>query len=95
MERTDYNGELRLKDVGKKVTLVGWVSTRGTSARSNSSISAITRASSNSRSRIRQQVPDVRNEYVIQVVGTVAKKDVPNPKLPTGEIEVLVRLAQP
>ena len=28
MERSDRNGELRLKDVGRKVTLVGWVSNR-------------------------------------------------------------------
>jgi aspartyl-tRNA synthetase len=35
------------------------------------------------------KVPDVRNEYVIQVFGVVAKKDVPNQKLKTGGIEVI------
>jgi aspartyl-tRNA synthetase len=90
MERTDYNGELRLKDVGKKVTLVGWVSTRRNlgaieflDLRDNTGIVQLLIPDSAS-------VPDVRNEYVIQVVGTVQKKDVPNPKLPTGDVEVLV-----
>ncbi|MBR0301897.1 MAG: aspartate--tRNA ligase, partial [Bacilli bacterium] len=36
-------------------------------------------------------VPDVRNEYVIRVEGTVHKKDVPNKALKTGEIEILVK----
>ena len=35
------------------------------------------------------KVPDVRNEYVIQVTGTVNKKDQPNNKLKTGAIEVV------
>ena len=28
MERTDYNGNLRLKDVGRKVVLLGWVANK-------------------------------------------------------------------
>src|SRR5574344_2231351 len=90
MERTDYNGELRLKDVGRKVTLVGWVSTRRNlgaieflDLRDNTGIVQLLIQDST-------QVPDVRNEYVIQVVGTVQKKNVANPKLATGEVEVLV-----
>ncbi len=35
------------------------------------------------------KVPDIRNEYVIQVYGKVAKKDVPNKALKTGAIEVI------
>jgi len=90
MERTDYNGELRLKDVGREVTLVGWVSTRRNlgaiefiDLRDNTGLVQLTIQDSS-------QVADVRNEYVIQVKGKVAKKAVPNPKLPSGEIEVLV-----
>src|SRR5574344_1099122 len=90
MERTDYNGELRLKDVGKKVTLVGWVSTRRNlgaieflDLRDNTGIVQLLIQDSS-------KVADVRNEYVIQVEGSVQKKDVPNPKLATGEVEVLV-----
>jgi aspartyl-tRNA synthetase len=90
MERTNYNGELRLADVGKKVKLVGWVSTRRNlgaiefiDLRDNTGIVQLTIPDST-------QVPDVRNEYVLAVEGTVAKKEVPNPKIPTGEIEVKV-----
>ncbi|MCI1244945.1 MAG: aspartate--tRNA ligase [Bacilli bacterium] len=90
MERTDYNGELRLKDVGRKVVLVGWVATKR-------NLGAIQFIDLRDRTGIVQltvnegvKVPDVRNEYVLQVKGTVGKKLAPNPKILTGEIEVVV-----
>ena len=89
MERTCRNTELSLKDVGRKVTLLGWVARRR-------NLGAILFIDLRDRSGIIQimvpegkEVPDIRNEYVIQVKGTVSKKDVPNPKLKTGEIEVI------
>lgn len=89
MERTNYNGELRIGDAGKEVTLVGWVSTR----RNLGSILFIDLRDNTGIVQLcvedPSKVPDVRNEYVIQVKGVVRKKDVPNPKLPTGEIEVV------
>ena len=91
MKRTNYNGELRLANVGEEVTLVGWVSTRRNlgsilfiDLRDNTGIVQLCVEDPN-------KVPDVRNEYVIQVEGVVRKKDVPNPKLPSGDIEVLVK----
>lgn len=90
MERTDYNGELRLKDVGRKVKLVGWVSTKRNlgaiefiDLRDNTGIVQLTIQDST-------KVPDVRNEYVIAVEGTVFKKETPNKNLPTGDIEIIV-----
>ena len=89
MERTCYNANLSIKDVGRSVTLVGWVSKRR-------NLGSLLFIDLRDRSGIIQvtvkddvKVPDVRNEYVIQVHGQVAKKDVPNPKLKTGEIEVI------
>ena len=89
MKRTCLNTELSLANVGQKVTLLGWVSKR----RNFGSILFI---DLRDRSGIIQimvpdadKVPDVRNEYVIQVTGTVAKKDQPNEKLKTGAIEVV------
>lgn len=91
MKRTNYNGELRLANVGEKVTLVGWVSTR----RNLGSILFIDLRDNTGIVQLcvedPSKVPDVRNEYVIQVEGVVRKKDVPNPKLPSGDIEVLVK----
>lgn len=91
MKRTNYNGELRLSNVGEEVTLVGWVSTRRNlgsilfiDLRDNTGIVQLCVEDPN-------KVPDVRNEYVVQVEGVVRKKDVPNPKLPSGDIEVLVK----
>ena len=90
MLRNSYNGDLRLKDVGKEVSLVGWVSKK----RNLGSLQFI---DLRDRSGIVQltvnegvEVPDVRTEYVIQAKGKVAKKDVPNKNLKTGEIEVVV-----
>lgn len=88
MERTDFCGNLRLSDVGREVVLCGWVANRRNlgsllfiDLRDKSGYVQL--ATSNPDS-----VPDVRNEYVVQAFGVVRKKDVPNPNLPTGEIEV-------
>ena len=89
MKRTCLNTELGLANVGQKVTLLGWVSKR----RNFGSIIFI---DLRDRSGIIQimvpdadKVPDVRNEYVIQVTGVVSKKEQPNEKLKTGAIEVV------
>jgi aspartyl-tRNA synthetase len=90
MKRTDYNGELRLQDVGRKVALVGWVDNKRDlgsiefiDLRDNTGIVQLTAGDS-------KAIPDVRSEYVVAVTGTVGKKATPNPKIPTGEIEVLI-----
>ncbi len=90
MERTNYCGELSLSDVDKEVKLVGWVANRRNlgaiefiDLRDNTGIVQLTVQDSS-------KVADVRNEYVIAVSGHVHKKDVANPKLKTGEIEVIV-----
>ncbi|MCR5184963.1 MAG: aspartate--tRNA ligase [Bacilli bacterium] len=89
MERTHYNTALSEKNVGEHVTLLGWVSKR----RNFGSILFI---DLRDRSGIIQilvndadKVPDIRNEYVIQVKGVVQLKEQANEKLKTGKIEVL------
>ena len=89
MKRTCLNTELSGKNVGQVVTLLGWVSKR----RNFGSILFI---DLRDRSGIIQimvpdadKVPDVRNEYVIQVTGTVKLKEQANEKLKTGKIEVV------
>ena len=89
MERTCRNAELSIKDVGRKVTLLGWVAKRR-------NLGSIIFVDLRDRSGIIQvmirdaeNAPDLRNEYVIQVQGVVEKRETPNPKMKTGEIEVL------
>ncbi len=90
MERTHYNGTLTLENVGESVVLVGWVSKRR-------NLGSIVFIDLRDRSGIVQilvdpekiDIKDVRNEYVLQVYGKVAKKDVANKNLKTGEIEVI------
>lgn len=89
MERTCHNCDLSLKDVGRWITLLGWVSKRR-------NLGSLLFIDLRDRSGIIQvivkddvKVPDVRNEYVIQVKGVVSKKEIANPKLKTGEIEIL------
>ena len=89
MERTHYNNDLSIANVGEKVTLLGWVSKRR-------NLGALLFIDLRDRSGIVQvvvnegvNVPDVRNEYVIQIKGVVAKRAQANPKLKTGDIEVI------
>ncbi len=91
MKRTHNNGTLRLSDEGKTVTLVGWVAKRRNfgslvfiDLRDRSGICQIVFDET-----MADAVKDVRSEYILQVTGTVAARKDPNPKLPTGEIEVL------
>ena len=89
VERTCFNTDLSEKDVGKKVTLLGWVSKR----RNFGSILFIDLRDRSGIIQIMVQdadkVPDVRNEYVIEVNGTVALREQPNNKIKTGKIEVI------
>ena len=92
MERTHENGTLRLANVGEKVMLVGWVAKRRNlgslvfiDLRDRSGIVQLTFDES-----IADAVKDVRNEYILQVTGTVEKRKDANPKIKTGEIEIHV-----
>ena len=91
MNRDHTCGELRKTDEGKRVKLAGWVAKRRNlgsivfiDLRDRYGITQITFDENHA-----DLVKDVRNEYVIEIEGTVALKETPNPKLETGEIEVL------
>ncbi len=89
MERSCYNAELSLDNVGQEVILVGWVAKKR-------NLGSLLFIDLRDRSGIVQitvnegvNVPEVKNEYVISVKGKVAKKDVENKNLKTGKIEVI------
>ncbi|WP_423901224.1 aspartate--tRNA ligase [Eggerthia catenaformis] len=90
MERTHNNGELRLTDVGKKVTLIGWVAKK----RNMGAIVFIDLRDRYGMTQIvfndqfAENLKDVKNEYILQIKGEVAERSSKNPKMPTGDIEI-------
>lgn len=91
--RTHNNGELRINDVNKEVTLIGWVAKRR-------NFGALVFIDLRDRFGITQlvfdetiakSISDVRNEYILEVSGIVTERKDKNPKLATGEIEVKVK----
>ena len=88
--RSHSCGALRQSDVGEHVTLIGWVAKRRNlgslvfiDLRDREGITQITFDET-----MTDKIKDVRNEYILKVEGTVAKKQTPNDKLATGAIEV-------
>jgi aspartyl-tRNA synthetase len=96
-KRSHYCGELHAKDVGKEVTLMGWVHSR----RDHGGLifidlrdrEGVTQIAFNPEinAAIHSKAHDLRSEYVIAVKGKVSKRPegTINPDLKTGEIEVL------
>ena len=91
IERTCFNTEVNLSNVGQEVYLIGWVHKKR-------DLGSLTFIDLRDRSGIIQLVlnnetkkfPVVKNEYLIHIHGVVNKKDIPNPKLLTGNIEIVV-----
>ncbi|WP_226003490.1 aspartate--tRNA ligase [Paenibacillus sp. BJ-4] len=98
MKRSHQCGALTHAHIGETVTLNGWVQTRRDlggvlfiDLRDRSGIVQIVFNPAYSGDAL--QIADrVRSEYVLEVTGTVVKRDAEtiNPNLPTGEIEVRV-----
>lgn len=98
-KRTDYCGELRKKDVGRTVTLLGWVQKRRDlgglifiEVRDRYGlVQAVFNPESNAKAHEKAQ--SLRSEYVVGVKGEVVLRPegTANPKLATGEIEVAVK----
>ena len=91
MNRDHTCGELRKTDVDKRVRLCGWVAKRR-------NLGSIIFIDLRDRYGITQVTFDeehfelaknLRNEYVIEIEGNVSIKQTANPKLETGEIEVI------
>jgi aspartyl-tRNA synthetase len=86
--RTDYGGDLRSGDVGREVSVCGWVANR----REHSQHLAFVDV--RDRTGLIQCVvdgaADLRSEYVVRITGTVTARSAEtiNTKLPTGEIEL-------
>lgn len=99
MLRTHNCGELTAPDLGKTVTLCGWVATRRDHGklifidlRDRYGLTQVTFIPKESGAAY-QEAQNLRNEFVIRVSGTVNKRPqgTVNPKLATGEIEILAK----
>lgn len=96
MHRTHTCGELRIEDLGKTVTLSGWVQKSRDlggmtfiDVRDRYGITQLTFNSDDNES-LRSQARELGREYVIKVTGTVIERSSKNNKIPTGEIEIKV-----
>lgn len=94
--RTQYCGQLRANHIGETVTLFGWVDRRRDHGyvifidlRDRDGIVQV--VSDPERTPNSYKIAgDLRNEYVIKIVGRVTKRpdESLNPKIPTGEVEI-------
>jgi len=99
LKRTDYCGSLNKKDVNREVTLLGWLQRRRDlgglifiELRDRQGIVQVV-FNPELSSGAHEKAQSLRSEYVIAVIGRVAErpKGTANPKLGTGEIEVLAK----
>ena len=91
--RTHNCGELRLSDAGKSVTIVGWLeNVREVGA--NFAFCVLRDFYGTTQVVIENEemmklIKPINKESTISVTGTVRERESKNPKLPTGEIEVV------
>ena len=96
LKRTNYCGDLCMQDVGKAVTVCGWVQRQR-------DLGALIFVDLRDRTGIVQLAFDertakdifdkaftVRSEYVLMAKGTVRERSSKNREIPTGEIEIAV-----
>lgn len=96
MKRTHYCGDLRIGDVGKEVTLFGWVAKQRDlgqlifiDLRDRTGITQLS-FDDNSDKAVFEKAAQCRSEYVLGIVGTVMERSAKNKDIPTGEIEIKV-----
>ena len=94
MYRTHTCGELRISDVGKTVTLAGWVQrTRKLGGmtfidlRDRYGITQLA-VDSTAAEELQSAANSLGREYVIQATGEVIERQSKNAKMPTGDIEI-------
>lgn len=94
MNRTNYNGELRISDVGKTVELKGWCAKKrdlgGLLFIDIRDKSGITQLIVKPNSSVYNVALQIKNEYVIYAKGVVSERESKNKNIPTGDIEVIV-----
>ncbi|MEL6813090.1 MAG: aspartate--tRNA ligase [Bacteroidota bacterium] len=97
MYRTHSNGELRIEDKNKTVTLSGWVQkTRNkgfmiwVDLRDRYGITQLIFDEERTPANVMEIASNLGREFVIQVSGTVIERESKNPNMSTGDVEILV-----
>lgn len=97
MYRTHDNGELRASHINETVTLSGWVQKirdKGfmiwVDLRDRYGMTQLIFDEERTPAEMMQRASKLGREFVIQVTGTVIERESKNPKMPTGDIEILV-----
>jgi len=96
MKRTDYCGEPRIDDIGKEITVCGWVQRRRDlgqlifiDLRDRSGILQLAFDDNTCRDLFEAAVT-LRSEFVIHASGILRERSAKNPGLPTGDVELEV-----
>jgi aspartyl-tRNA synthetase len=94
-QRTHTCGELRPDHIGQTVRLLGWVQRRRDHGqvifldmRDRSGLTQVV-ANQEKHPEVHTRADECRSEFVVAVEGEVVRRESVNPRLPTGEIEVL------
>lgn len=94
MKRTHSNGELNITNINEKVVLKGWVSKKrdlgGLVFIDLRDRFGITQLAFHPESLLYQKTLEIKNEYVLEVIGNVIERSSKNKNIPTGDIEVEV-----
>lgn len=92
-KRTDYLGNLRSSDEGRKVTVYGWVKKHRNLGElifmDLRDIRGFAQVVVNSDMAIFETAKNLKNESVVEVTGTVNIRQDKNENIPTGDIEII------
>src|SRR3984893_9734094 len=95
LKRTNYCGELRAKDAGRDVIVMGWVARRRDlgnllflDVRDRSGIVQVV-FNKETHPEAHAKAEQARSEFVVAVEGKVIQRQKSNPELATGEVEIV------
>ena len=98
MKRTHRCTELSKADVGKMVTVMGWVAKYRNKGglifidlRDRSGILQLVYEEQDCGSEVFEKAAKLRNEYVVAATGVVTERTAINENIPTGYIEIRVK----
>ena len=91
--RTHHCNQLRLENVGEEVTLVGWYDNL---RKVSKNLGFLVLRDFYGKTQIvveteeiMEQIDAVNNESTLEIVGTVRERSAKNPKMETGDIEIV------